>query len=111
MPQFILFIRENLSRYPIPEQELKNLIDAHVSWAKELSARGVFRSGNGIKSEGRLLEMVNHSVIVQPPRDVKEGIGGYYIIEADNLDAAVDMAKTCPTFSAGDKVEVRELGV
>ncbi len=107
----MLIIRENLSRYPIPEQVLKNIVDAHVAWAKELRAKGIFRSGNGLKSEGRLIELVNDTVVVQSLRDVSEGIGGYYVIEADNLDAAVNIAKTCPTFSEGDKVEVRELGV
>ena len=41
---------------------------------------------------------------------MKEGIGGYYIIEAENLDAAVEIARQMPTYNQGDLVEVRELG-
>lgn len=111
MPQFILLIREDLTRYPRPESEMKTLVDAHVNWAKELSAKGIFKSGNGIKSEGRLLEMINGDVMVQPLRDVHEGVGGYYIVEAADMQAAVEIAKGCPTFTHGDLVEVRELGV
>jgi hypothetical protein len=42
-------------------------------------------------------------------RDVKEGVGGFYIIQAESFDAAVEIAKECPTFSDGDKIEVRPL--
>lgn len=110
MPQFILIIREDLSKYPRPDEELKKIVTAHVNWAKELSARGIFKDGNGIKSQGKLVGFQSGKVTVQPLRDVKEGVGGYYIIEAENFDAAVEIAKECPTFSYGDLVEVRELG-
>lgn len=110
MPQFILLIRENLDRYPMPQEQLKGIVNAHVQWARDLSAKGIFKDGNGIKSDGRLIELMNGDLIVQPVRDRHEGVGGYYIIEADDLDAAVEIAKTCPTYKDGDLVEVRELG-
>lgn len=109
MPQFILIIREDLSCYPRPEEELNAIIKAHTNWAKELSEQGIFKDGNGIGSDGRLIEMINGDLIVQPIRDVREGIGGYYIIEVANLAAAVDVAKTCPTYKDGDLVEVRQI--
>lgn len=110
MAQFILIIREDLSKYPRPEAELRNLVNAHSNWARELAAKGIFKDGNGIKSAGKLLELINGEVVSGPIRDVKEGIGGYYIIEAENLDAAVEIARQMPTYNQGDLVEVRELG-
>ena len=111
MAQFILFIREDLTRYPIPKEELNKLIEAHRNWAKELAAKGIFKGGNGIDSDGRLIEMINGELIVQPLRNPEEGIGGYYIIEADHLQHAVEIAKECPSYKDGDLVEVRPLGV
>lgn len=110
MAQFILLIREDLTKYPRPDAELNSLIAAHSNWAKELAANGIFKDGNGIKSEGALLEMKNGELLVQPLRDAKEGIGGYYIIEAANFEAAVEIARQMPTYNMGDLVEVRELG-
>ena len=94
----------------MPQQQLDTIVNAHVEWAKELSAKGIFKSGNGIKSDGRLIEMINGDLIVQPLRDMREGIGGYYIIEVKDLHEAVEIAKGCPTCKEGDLVEVRELG-
>lgn len=109
MAQFILLIREDLTRYPIPDEELKGIIQAHRTWAKDLVDKGIFVNGNGIDSEGRLIEMINGDLIVQPIRDVREGIGGYYIIEAKDLHEAVTVAKGCPTYKDGDLIEVRQL--
>lgn len=110
MEQFILIIREDLSKYPRPEAEMKTIVNAHVGWARELSVKGIFKDGNGIKSNGHLLEMKNGEVVVSPIRDVQEGVGGYYIIEAEDLAAAVEIAKQMPTYKDGDLVEVRPLG-
>lgn len=110
MAQFILLIREDLSKYPMPKEQLDKIIQAHMKWAHELSERGIFKSGNGIASDGRLIEMVNGDLVVQPIRDVREGVGGYYIIEARDLQAAVEIAKECPTYKDGDLIEVRPLG-
>ncbi|MHA7873189.1 MAG: YciI family protein, partial [Hyphococcus sp.] len=41
-----------------------------------------------------------------PFSDGKEQLGGYYIIEADNLDEALDWAARCPCAELGH-IEVR----
>ncbi len=110
MAKFIFIIREDLTRYPIPQEQMNALVAAHIKWANELSARGIFKDGNGIQSDGRLIEMINGDLVVQPIRDVHQGVGGYYIIEAANLPAAIEIAKECPTYKDGDLVEVRQLG-
>jgi hypothetical protein len=109
MPRFILFVREDLTRYPLSANTLQSLIDAHSTWAKDLSKRGFFIDGNGIPSNGIIVEQKNGDIITSPLRDLKEGLGGYYIIEVENFEAAVAIAKECPTFLEGDKIEVRPL--
>lgn len=38
---------------------------------------------------------------------MKEAIGGYFILEADDLDAAVEMAARVPTARLGGAIEIR----
>ena len=109
MAEFILLIREDLTRYPIPDAQLKSLVAAHTQWAKDLSVRGIFKAGYGIDSAGSLLSMVDETVLELPLRDVHEGIGGFYIIEAEDLNAAIQIGKECPTYKDGDSREVRPL--
>lgn len=44
-----------------------------------------------------------------PFAELKEAIGGYCFVEADDLDAALDVAARIPTASMGGAVEVRPL--
>ena len=106
----MLIIREDLSKYPRPKEELETIINAHVDWAKSLSERKIFVDGNGLNDKGRLVEMIDGKITESPLRDIKEGVGGYYIIAAENLDEAVHIAKECPTYSSDDLIEVRPIG-
>jgi hypothetical protein len=42
--------------------------------------------------------------------EIKEAIGGYFLLEADDLDAAIDVASQVPAASMGGAVEVRPIG-
>jgi hypothetical protein len=41
--------------------------------------------------------------------DLKEGIGGYLFFEADDLDAAIELASRIPAARMGGAIEVRPL--
>jgi hypothetical protein len=42
-----------------------------------------------------------------PFADTKEVFGGYYVVEADNLDQAIELAGRIPALRLGGAVEVR----
>ena len=44
-----------------------------------------------------------------PFADTKEVFGGFYLLEADNLDAALEIAARIPAARMGGAVEVRPL--
>jgi hypothetical protein len=44
-----------------------------------------------------------------PFADTKEVLGGFYLFEADGIDAALDVASRIPAARMGGKVEVRPL--
>ncbi len=41
--------------------------------------------------------------------EIKEAIGGYLLFEADDLDAAIELAARIPTASMGGAIEVRPI--
>jgi hypothetical protein len=42
-----------------------------------------------------------------PFADTKEVFGGYYIVVADDIDAAIEIAARCPAARLGGSVEIR----
>jgi hypothetical protein len=41
--------------------------------------------------------------------ELKEALGGYFIFEADNLDAAIELASKVPAASMGGGIEIRPI--
>ena len=42
-----------------------------------------------------------------PFAELKEAIGGYFVLEADDLDAAIEVAATVPAARLGGAIEIR----
>jgi hypothetical protein len=45
-----------------------------------------------------------------PFADTKEALGGYFFLEADDLDAAIEIAAKVPAARMGGAIEIRPLG-
>jgi hypothetical protein len=41
--------------------------------------------------------------------EIKESIGGYFVFEADDLDAAIELAARVPAARQGGAIEVRPI--
>jgi len=112
MSQFMLFIRngeessENLS----PEQ-IQQAIQRYSAWAKKLREQGKLVTAEKLKDNtGMLLSTRNSRIVVDGPfAETKETIGGYFIVEAENMDEAIEITKECPALSNGALVELREI--
>jgi hypothetical protein len=63
--------------------------------------------GDGLTPEGCV---VTAKVISDGPFvESKEIVGGYSVVEAENIQAAAKLAKGCPAIEYGGSVEVRRL--
>jgi hypothetical protein len=49
------------------------------------------------------------SVTDGPYTEGKEVVGGFFIINAKDIDEAVELAKDCPDLGQGSKVQVRQV--
>ena len=50
-----------------------------------------------------------NAVVDGPFAESKEAIAGFFIIQAESLEAAVESAKECPGLDYGQTVEVRPI--
>ena len=79
---------------------------------KALTDAGIYVAGAGLQppDTATTLRFNGDKRLVQdgPYADTKEQLGGYYMIEAPDMDAALSWAARCPTAGHGT-VEVRPL--
>ena len=92
---------------PTPEQ-MQESIQQWQSWIGGIAAQGKFVSTNQLGDSGKTVKP--GGVITDGPyAEIKEIIGGYIIVKADDLDDAIKLTEDCPMFYVGGHVEVREI--
>jgi hypothetical protein len=94
-----------------PEQQQQGGA-AYTAYTQALQAAGVFRGSNRLRPTGTAttLRTTNGKVQVLdgPYIDSKEQLGGYYLIDVPDLDAALSWAAKCPGTGHG-VVELRAI--
>lgn len=89
--------------------EMESHMGKWFSWVGEMTERGQYKGGHPLKHEGRGIAGKNKVVTDGPFSELKDLIGGYMIICAENLDRAVEIGKDCPVFEFDGKVEIRPI--
>jgi len=111
--QYILMDYVNESGWPtLTQDEQEHWLGAYKAYMEAMKKAGVLRSSSGLKPTSTAttvrVENGKTQVLDGPYADTKEQLGGFHIIEAPDLDAAISWAARSPTALHG-VVEVRPL--
>ncbi len=91
---------------PSPEQ-MQQMFAAYDAW-KQKFKDAILDIGDALKPGGRVVTAT--SVADGPFAEVKEVLGGYMIVTADDWDGAVEVVQACPASQTpGGSMEIREL--
>jgi hypothetical protein len=97
----------------LSREELEKVYAAHGAYGEEMTKAGVMRGGAELQptSTATSLRFTGErpKTVDGPFAETKEQLGGYYIIEVDNLDQAIHWAGKMP-YMTGGTVEIRPLG-
>jgi hypothetical protein len=113
MAQYLVLIYEDEAGFETSGQEVgEQVMAAHTAFGDRNQA--AIRGGNALQSVSTATSIRqdsngNMSVTDGPFAETKEALGGYYIIEAADLDEALEIAKQVPARFGG--VEVRPIRV
>ena len=110
MARFLFVYRNTSESYnTLSPEEMQQMLQKWNAWISEGLRQGwMLDAGDGLKKEGRVIN--GKKVISDGPFiEVKEIVGGFSIVEADTLNVAAELAKSCPIFLRGGSVEVRPL--
>ncbi|BDG01365.1 YciI family protein [Anaeromyxobacter oryzae] len=111
MASFMLIFRGGDSSGDSPEQ-LQQHVQKWFTWFEGLRRSGVYSgAGAPLERSGKVVRGAAKTVSDGPFAEAKDLVGGYAIVEAANLEAAVEIARGCPTYEKGGAVEVRPVRV
>ena len=109
MNEFLIVIHRDLkseNASPSPAQ-MQEAIKPFQDWVGGIAAQNkLVNPPKRWDLDGRVVKK-NDVVTNGPYSEIKESVGGLFLIRADNYDDAVEIAKGCPILKWGATVEVR----
>lgn len=112
--RYLLLIYTNENAVRTPEQSMQ-VIEGHRKAMAEATQKGFLRGAEPLsptstattvrRNDGRV------AITDGPFAETKEQLAGYYLLDCNNLDEAIEIASTIPTACAGGEgcVEIRPI--
>jgi hypothetical protein len=78
-------------------------------WVQDLTDQGKYVGGEPLLKGGKILSSNQDKIVVTdgPFPEAKELVGGFFIINAKDINEASEIAKSYPDFDLDGRVEVR----
>lgn len=108
MSEYLILIYEPASGQDITPEVWQQAMEAHGRFAEQVVEMGAkILGGNALQPTSTATSIRGDVVTDGPFVETKEVLGGYYLVEAADLDQALAIGKLCPAPSGG--VEVRPI--
>ncbi len=112
MKEFMMiFIGADYADLGLSPEELQNRMGKWFAWGNKMEEAGILRGGNALNPDMRRIVGQNRTVTDLTSAEVKEIVGGYYLVEAQDFDAVEKVAQDFPDYDLGGTVEIREIMV
>lgn len=112
MQYMLLIHQDEAAMAAVPPEKAFEMAQPYMAYNDALTKAGAWVSGERLKpSDNSTVVKVRGDkteVLDGPFADTKEQLAGFYIVEAPDLDAALDWAARCPGARNGS-VEVRPI--
>ncbi|MCB9810841.1 MAG: hypothetical protein H6779_00930 [Candidatus Nomurabacteria bacterium] len=105
MQKFILLIKGGSP----DDSNREEIMDQWKTWVDDLRGKGILDSMGPFEEKGKDIIGTDMSV-----SDYQAEVGGYLVVNADDMDAAVEIAKGSPSLTLGGSVgvhAVQEMGL
>ncbi len=111
MKNFMLIFKgPDYGQLGLSPEETQIQMGKWFSWVDKLQKQGIYGGGEALHPTGKKVTGVD-TVTDGPFVEAKELVGGYFIVQAEDMDAAIEISKDFPDFHLDSHVEVREVVV
>jgi hypothetical protein len=105
-----LFRSQNAGWKPSSPEEMQQLMKAWMGWIEELKKDGhLVSTGERLNGGGTVVRGKAKTVTDGPYAEAKDTIGGYMVVEAQDLAQAVKLSHGSPIFESEGSVEIRPI--
>jgi hypothetical protein len=112
MRYLMLICSDDKAPVEVPKAEMEAMVQGHRRFAEELQAAGKMVVGERLRPDGDAsrvrLKAGQRQVMDGPFAETKEALGGFYLIECNTRQEALEWAKKVP-LREGGFIEVRPI--
>lgn len=108
MEKFMFIFHGGMPSDASPEQMQANM-GKWFAWIEKLSKDGRYVSGEPLLPGGKLIQGKNKSVTDGPYTEGKELVGGFFIVNAADMNEAVKLCDDYPDYEIGGSIQVRQV--
>jgi hypothetical protein len=109
MKDFMLIFRGGSHDMNQSPEEMQKHMQKWFAWVNDLKAKNIYVSGEPLNPGGKTIKGSKAVTTDGPFAESKEVVGGFFLIKAETLEAATEIAKDCPDLPLNGSVEVREV--
>jgi len=92
-----------------PERAQQNM-QRWMAWMTDLDKKGHLKDrGQPLERSGKVVRGQQKTVTDGPFTEAKDLVGGFTLIEAPDIDQAVELSRGCPILDGGGSVEIRPI--
>ena len=112
MQHMLLIYADEAGFAALPKDQVERALGAYAAYTEALKKAGALVASNRLQPTAAATTVRvadgKTQVLDGPYAEAKEQLGGYYLIEAPDLDAAISWAARCPGASHGT-MEIRPI--
>jgi hypothetical protein len=90
-------------------KEATAYIQRWITWMQGLGQQGILAGGDSLNLNGKQVKGQSKVVTNEPFIVATEMVNGYLVVNAKDIDEAVEISKGCPIFEEDGSVEVRQV--
>jgi hypothetical protein len=107
---YLLLIRNITWDQGMTPEELQNVLSKFSAWVEGMSKSGKLIDAHPLAQEGKVVSGSRGKVVADGPfAESKEAVGGYFALDVETEEEAVEIAQACPALDYGVTLEVRRI--
>lgn len=106
--KYLLLIRGTHWESGLSPEEIQRFMGQFTAWCERLSNQGKIVASHPLAHEGKLVSGKNGRMVADGPfAESKEAVGGFFLLQVDDFNEALAIAKASPVLEFGGSIEVR----